>query len=78
MGNLSWKLVYLHKDNCGTPSAVKRLYIRERTNYKQKFVPCGVICCCCGAFELDKKWILENEQEFEEIKQRIPRQRRQG
>ena len=51
MGGLSWMLVDSHKRDCGTPT-VKRLYIRDSINAKQKFVPCGVICCCCGVIKI--------------------------
>ncbi|HEX6645726.1 MAG TPA: hypothetical protein VF047_00950 [Nitrososphaeraceae archaeon] len=72
MGNLAYRLIDQHQPDCGT-NVVRRLYVRDSTNHKQKFVPCGVICCCCETIQLDREWIIENREQYEEVKRRKPR-----
>ena len=47
IGTLAYRLNDQHKPDCGTEQ-VKSLYMLDSSiNYKQKFVVCEVIRCCC-------------------------------
>ena len=55
-----------HYRECINHNATRRLYIRNTTKYdrhegaKQAFIPCGVICTCCGYTLVDKEWNKES------------------
>ncbi|HSF49880.1 MAG TPA: hypothetical protein VLA74_03890 [Nitrososphaeraceae archaeon] len=71
----AWIHPDLHSPHCTQNSGdTNTLYIRETINGKQQFIPMGAYCRCCGAFDVYPQWEHKNNQKFEIVKRRIPRE----